>query len=194
MVQEAMVKPTKEELLAKLQQAMAAGDFRVIAKIGAELASFQRSAEAAAREEKEKAILTTVQTFRVAVESFIDNYVKDNEDMDLADGVWIDWDFEEKREVGINPKVKLLKGKSAAKQAGVEGKTRATSPGKVFNIKTEDMIVEVGEALFGDGSNGTIKAADKFAGKSPAAAYSESTDGNWRYQIRVALLKATGRM
>jgi hypothetical protein len=189
----AIVKPTKEELLVKLQQAMTAGDFRQIAKIGAELASFQRSQEAVEREAKEKAILTTVQGFRVAIEQFCDEYIKEHDEMDLADGIWIKWDFEEPRAVGMNPEVKLLKGKSAAKQAGDKPKSTG-STGKVFNVKTEDMIAEVGEAVFGNGEAGTIKAADKFAGKTPAAAYAESTDGNWRYQIRVALLKHTARM
>jgi hypothetical protein len=189
----AVVKPTKEELLAKLQQVMAAGDFRQIAKIGAELAAFQRSQESAEREAKEKAILSVVQNFRKAFEEWADAYIKDTDEMDLADGIWIKWEFEDPRAVGVNPEVKLLKGKSAAKQAGTATKSSG-STGKVFNVKTEDMFAEVEGKVFGNGEAGTIKAADKFTGKSPAEAYAESTDGNWRYQIRVALLKATGRM
>jgi len=118
-------------------------------------------------------------------------------ELDVADGVWYSNDFG--AESGHAVSIRLMKGQAKEAKARTEGskeaKPASTGGGKKFDISTEAMIAEVGEsATFGDGTNGTVKAGSAYAGQSLKAAYDSSTDKNWRYQIRTALLKHTGRV
>lgn len=115
-------------------------------------------------------------------------------ELDKADGVWYSNDFS--AESGHATSIRLMKGqaKEAKPKAEGQAKTSGGGGGKKFDVKTEDMITEVGEsAVLGDGQNGTIKAGSAYVGKTVKEAWDASTDKNWRYGLRTILLKHTGR-
>ena len=180
-----------ESCKAAIRAAAEKGDIALVMKLSADHQAISKKHEAEIEATRGKALQAIVGAVRIYIEKYIDKLVAEGK-LDSADGLWVSWDFVELREVGINPAISLIKPKS--KKAAATGGSHGGG-GKKFDVSTEAMIAEAGaEKLFGDGENGTIKAPPKFKGKTLQGAYNEDTDGNWRFNIRKALLKATGRM
>jgi len=164
-----VVVKTQKQLIAEMQKATAANDWKGVSKVAAEIARMVAAEERAALEVKQKAVveLTT------KVKAIIDKALKpmyDSKELDMADGIWYVWDFGEKLS-----SCRLTKGIIRAKGTGGGG------GGKKFGVKTEDLLAEHGS-----------KVMDKETGQTFQQAYDANSDGNKRYLIRVKLLKAVG--
>lgn len=171
------------ELQAKLIELASKGDFKAIMKLTQEQAKATKAHEQELNEAKLKALAGKTESVRDAINKVIAKFVERGE-LDQADGVWYSRDFNN----GDLIECKLTK--TVAKKASAGG--HGGGGGKKFDIKTEDILAEVGHLNFGDGTNGTIKAGEKYAGQQVKAAWDSSADKNWRYGIREALLKYKG--
>ena len=123
---------------------------------------------------KDLALVSITTTVRKAVEKLIDDKVKAGE-LDLADGLWITWDFEAVREVGINPSVRLVKTAKTRKSSGTGG-------GQRFSIGWKDLLSKYGSEMYKD------------SGLTCMEKWNESAEKNSRYQVRMAMLKLDGQV
>jgi len=203
---------TIEQIQEKMGLATAAKDWKLVSKLAQSLVKAEADQKALELKLKQDALVAvtgsvgklfdTLVGFLVGgnapdateVDSFADAILALNgTELDKADGVWYMQEFGNEN----GKSIRLMKGavKEKAVKAAGDGTTKAPSAsGKKFNVTTEELITEVGEAsVFGDGQNGTVKAASAYTGQTIKAAYDSSTDKNWRYGIRTALLKATNR-
>ena len=95
----------------------------------------------------------------------------DSGKLDQADGVWYAWDFGDKLQT-----CRLMK--TTAKVAG-SPKSSGNGVGKKYSISTAEMLTKHGQEIYKEGL--TFSQAQE-----------KSTDKNWRYAIREALLKLEG--
>ena len=204
------------ELEAKVTEAAVAKDYKQVGKLAQQLNKLQADAKAQEQKVKQDALVAvtasvgsmfdTVVKFLTGgqgpdateVDEFADKLLAlAGTELDKADGVWYANDFS--AESGHAKSIRLMKGqaKAASKGPKAEGEkatSTATGAGQKYSVKTEELMTELGDMILGDGSNGTIKAGAAYAGKTVKAAQEESTDKNWRYGLRVALLKFKGIM
>ena len=208
------VKPlTIEEIQNLMGEATAKKDWKAVSKLAQSLVKAEADAKATELKAKQDALAAVTGGVMALLDKVVDFLTGGDppdaaevdefaetllaltgKELDSADGVWYSNDFS--AEAGHAKSMRLMKGavKEAKPKADGTGKTASTGGGKKFDVSTEAMITEVGEAsIFGDGQNETVKAGSAYAGQAVKAAYDSSTDKNWRYGIRTALLKATGR-
>ena len=168
--QSAAVEPelTIEQLMAQMQDAISANDFKAVSQISRKIDTRNRAVEKTALDEKRaregtvaKAIL---EIYLKAIQSTIDTG-----ELDSFDGIWITHDFGEQQ-----PTCRLMKTATKTRSSGNGG------TGKKFDITTEEMLNKHGEEPYKD-SGMTIRKA-----------YDSNTDKNWRYAIRMKLLKLEG--
>jgi hypothetical protein len=204
---------TIEEIQLQMTDATAKKDWKLVSKLAQSLVKAEADAKGAEQKAKQEALAgmtTTVKSMFDKLVQFltagkepdateVDEFANallelDGVELDKADGVWYSNDFS--AESGHAITCRLMKGQAKEAKPKVAGeKATSTGGGKKYDISTEDLINEVGaESIFGDGTNATVKAGSAYSGKAVKSAYDESTDKNWRYGIRTALLKATNRM
>jgi hypothetical protein len=159
--------PDLEQLKAQIQEALAKGDFKAIAKLSSEIAKAQRQAEEAEREAKQKALAELTQKVMKAIKKAIQPFIDDGS-LAQADGVWFAWDFGDTSE-----SCRLVK--SAPRKSGGGG-----GRGQRFDISSEELLAKYGDQI------------DEATGKTYKDLWAESTDGNHRYKVRCKLLKAAG--
>jgi len=159
--------PTQEQLMAELQAALAAGDFKAVATVSRKIDSLAKQAEKAELDAKRQAVEAIAEKVKAKIIKAIQPMV-DAGELDSADGIWFSYDFGEQA-----PTLRLLK--SAAKAA----RTGGGGTGKKFDISTDELLAKFGGEEFKDGQ--TFQQA-----------YETSTDKNWRYAIRTKLLKKEG--
>lgn len=216
-VAEPVVTKTLEEQIAELEakvtEAAVAKDYKLVGKLATQLNKLQTEQKTAEVKAKQDALVaitgevgnlfTTLVKFLTGgqspdateVDEFANKLLElEGTELDKADGVWYANDFG--AESGHATSIRLMKGQAkTAKEPKAQGeKTTAPSAGQKYSVKTEDLLAELGDMILGDGENGTIKAGAAYAGKSVKQAQEESTDKNWRYGLRVALLKYKGIM
>ncbi len=171
---QAQPEQSQEQLMAQLQEALKSGDFKLVAKVSGQLVKFQKEREQAELESKQAALMEVTQKVRASIEKLLDGMI-DKGLLDLADGVWMNWDFGAQREVGVNPAVRLVKVASTRKpRTGGGGGGAAKYP------RTEDLMPKYSSQMYKD------------SGMTFQQAWESNTDKNWRYGIREAILKGEG--
>lgn len=158
---------TIDQLMAQMQDAISANDFKAVSQISRKIDTRNRAIEKAALDQKraraDEVSGKVLTTYLDAVGSMIDNG-----ELDSFDGIWISHDFGEQQ-----PTCRLMKTATKARSSGNGG------TGKKFDVSTEDMLSRHGEEVYKDGI-------------SFNASYQSNTDKNWRYAIRTKLLKLEG--
>ena len=157
---------TEADLMAELEKALASKDFKAVAAASRKLDQSVKAKEKVELEVKRAALDAMINKVKSAILKALKPIV-DSGDLDVADGVWLSYDFGEKA-----PVVRLMKSAPRAARSGGGG-------GKKFDISTDDMLARHGQEDYKDGLN-------------LQQAYESSTDKNWRYAIRQKLLKLEG--
>lgn len=158
---------TKDQLLAELQTAMDAGEWKSISSISSQISKLVKTEESAERDAKLVALKDITIKVMKAIEKAIKPFV-DAGDLDIADGVWFSNDFGEKL-----TDCRLVKSQAKARTGGGGG-------GKKFDIKTSELLERFGsERIVKDGVE-TMTFNDSYAA---------NTDGNHRYGLRQKMLK-----
>lgn len=168
--QMAVTEQPKDEatLMAEMNQAVASGDYKAVAKVASELVKFQKTKEAAEQAEKQKRLTEVSSKVQAAIDKIVEKLVSDGV-LDDADGVWYSRDFGERLVT-----IRLMKAQAKTKTGGSGGST-----GKKFDVNTNDLLERFGDTEYKDGL--TFKQA-----------WESNMDKNYRYAIRVALLKRVG--
>lgn len=159
--------PTKEELMAQLQTALTAGDYKAVASVSRQIDQRERAAEKAELEAKRAELEAMQSGVAEAIMGAVEPMIVSGQ-LDKADGIWFSYDFGDQA-----PTVRLMKTATRAPRTGGGG------TGKKFDISTEDMLNKHGDEQYKDGM--TFRQA-----------YDSNTDKNWRYAIRNKLLKLEG--
>ena len=177
--------PTEEQK-KQLAEALAKGDFKTVTTISKAIASEQAKVEKSKREagkgeeeqKKQLLIATTLAMKDRIVELIKRSKDTDNADyllnMDKADCVVFKWNFTDADNL-----VECKLFKSAARPAGT--KSTGGGAGKKYFVRTEELLAKYGEYIFKEETGQTFKEA-----------WDSNSDGNWRYGIRVKLLKLEG--
>ena len=163
---------TDEQLKASIAEAVTAGNYALVQKLAAELNKGAKSKAVAEHEAKLKALVETTLKVKSAIGKAIQKMV-DNKELDKADGVWYAWDFG-----STESECKLVKGAPKAPRASGGG-THSTS-GLPSN---EQVLTEHPEAH-------TMQIEYRGTTDTYDALFAQSTDKNWRYGLRVKLLKS----
>ena len=202
--------PTIEQLQAQITDAATNKDYKLVSKLAQQLVKTEADVKAKELKAKQDALAAITgevgKLFNSLVGMLTSGQAVDFEtatnfqekieaikgtELDAADGVWYSNDFGVESGHAVN--IKLMKG--STKAASGERKSSGGGVGKKFDVTTEEMIAEVGEdAVFGDGTNGSIKAGSAYAGLTTKEAWDKSSDKNWRYTMRTYLLKHTNRV
>jgi len=159
---------SEKSLMASLQTALAAGNFKLVAQVSQELVKYQRTQEQAAADAKSKALLAVTLEVKTALDAAVKKLV-DAKKLDLADGVWYSQDFGDK-----SAACRLIKATAKA-----ERKSSGGGVGKKFSIGTAELLQKYGGMEYKDGQ--TFQQT-----------YEADSDKNFRFGIRNALLKLEG--
>lgn len=165
---QAVVEQPKDEtaLMQEMNQAVASGDYKAVAKVAQELVKFQKAKEQAEHEAKVKALEAITLEVKDAIQKAVAKLV-DAGKLDEADGIWYVNDFGENLVT-----CRLMKGQSKARTSSGGG-------GKKFDVSTTELLEKFGNEEYKDGL--TFNQA-----------WESNTDKNWKYGIRSALLKKAG--
>ena len=158
---------TIEQLMAQMQDAISANDFKAVSQISRKIDTRNRAIEKAALDEKRAKAEQVGKAVIVAYLGAVQPYIDDGM-LDPFEGIWISHDFGEQA-----PTIRLLKTATKARSSGNGG------AGKKFDVSTEDMLSRHGEEVYKDGMTFSV-------------AYQSNVDKNWRYAIRMKLLKLEG--
>jgi len=160
---------TEQTLMEEMNKAVASGDYKAVAKVAQELVKAQKAKEAAELAARQAALDAKVNTVKDTIMKALAKMV-DSGELDMADGIFFNWDFGDKE-----PSCRLTKA-APRKSGGGGGGT-----GKRFNVSTPDLLEKFGAEEYKDGI--TFQQA-----------WDSNSDKNWRYAIREALLKKGGYM
>ena len=184
---------TSEIIMAELEKALKAKDYKTVSKLSAEIAKADAEKEKAEREKALAGLATITTKVTAAIQKAIDGFKAEFEKTDVIQGVWFSLDFAEKPEVGINPKCRLVKVEKGSKGGAV---TKSGSGSYISRPeKTADLLAQVGEkVMFKEATEVTIDKASKTmsAGTTYKEAHEASDNGGWRNRVRMALLKEAG--
>ena len=158
---------TIEQLMAQMQDAITKNDFKLVSSISRKIDTRNRAIEKSALDEKRAIVEKISGKVNDIITQAATQMVADGE-LDAADGIWYSWDFGEQRST-----VRLTKTATKTRSSGNGG------AGKKFDISTEDMLSRHGEEVYKDGMTFSV-------------AYQSNVDKNWRYAIRMKLLKLEG--
>lgn len=164
---------TEAELEANISKAMADKDLKLVISLARDLDKLTKANASAKQDEKLKALISITNTVRKAVEKLIDDKVKAGE-LDLADGLWVSWDFQEVRDQGINPSVRLIRTAKTRKSGG--------GGGRRFDTGWKELLERHGGSPYKD------------SGQTCQQKWDESSEKNSRYQVRMAMLKLDGQV
>ena len=165
---------TEESLKLDVAAALRSNDWRTVAKVSAKLVKFQSAAENAETEAKQAALASITAKVKDAIEKAIKPIVE-SEEFKAAEGIWYTWDFGEQLS-----SIRVLKTATKAPRASSGG-----GGGKKFDVSTESLLEKHGEEPM------PSKEGEEVQTFKEAYAAAEG-DGNKRYRVRQALLKADG--
>ena len=197
---------TKDDLMAGMQVAVSASDWKAVSKISAEIAKMVATEEKAEKDVKlavlAEATISVKNIFDIIITAIADakpmsdklagnltnaiNKLASDKALDVADGVWFARDFGE----GELTSCKLMKAAAKAKSTGATNGSYVSRP-----EKSADLLAQVGEhVMFAEATEVTIDKVNHTmpAGTTLNEAYKYSTNGGWRNRIRMALLKEAG--
>lgn len=158
--------PTEAELKAELKKAYESGDFKAIAAVARKIDTAVKAKEKTELEAKHKALDAIKDKVANAISAAVKKLV-DSGQLDAAEGIWYSYDFGE-----ATPVIRLMR--TAPKAARSSG-----GGGKKFNVSTEDMLAKHSTEEYKEGL--TFQQG-----------WESSTDKNFRYAIRLKLLKLEG--
>lgn len=161
---------TEPELMQDMNAAVKSGDYKAVAKVAQALVKFQKEKEAAELTAKQKELEVITDEVLSALNAALKPLI-DAKKLDSADGVWFVQDFGEKL-----VSCRLTKSAKRASTGGTGG-----GGGKKFTVSTKDLLEQFGDQDYKDGM-------------TYSEAQEHSTDKNWRYAIREALLKKGGHI
>ena len=164
---------SEADLETAINKAMADKDLKQVMNLARALDKLIKANANTKQEEKLAALIDITTIVRKAIEKLIDDKVKAGE-LDLADGLWVTWDFEAAREVGINPSVRLIKTAKTRKSGG--------GGGKRFDATWKELLEKYGGSPYKD------------SGLTCQQAWDADTGKNSRFQVRVAMLKLDGQV
>lgn len=174
-------KPTEEQR-AQLAEAIRNNDWKVVTAISKVIAADKAKVEKTGKEvgkkeeeEKKAALVQVTLEVKDRLVGLIKELRTSVVGMDKADCVVFKWNFSDPDNL---VECKLFKGSA---HPASTGKSTGGGVGKKYAVKTEELLAKYGEDLF-----------DETTGESFKAAWDRKTDGNWRYGIRVKLLKKEG--
>jgi len=167
----AVVEEPKDEqtLMAEMNQAVSTGDYKAVAKVAQELVKAQKAKEAEELAAKAAILDAKVTTVRDTIMKSLAKMV-DAGELDMADGVFFNWDFGDKE-----PSCRLSKTATRKSSGGGGG------VGKRFSVSTNDLLESFGNEDYKDGM--TYRQG-----------WDSNADKNWRYAIRESLLKKGGHI
>ncbi len=167
--EQAVEEQPKDEaaLMQEMNQAVASGDYKAVAKVAQELVKFQKAKEQAELEARQAVLAEKTETVKSVIQKALAKLVESGE-LDEADGIWYSNDFGEKL-------VTCRLMKTAARKTGGGG----GGGGKKFSVSTSELLEKFGSEEYKDGM-------------SYQQAWESNTDKNWRYAIRESLLKKAG--
>jgi len=157
----------EQTLMAEMNQAVASGDYKAVAKVAQELVKAQKAKEAEELAAKAAVLDAKVNTVKDTITKALQKMI-DAGELDMADGIWYAFDFGDKE-----PSCRLTK--AVARKAGGGG----GGAGKKFSISTPTLLETYGADEYKDG-------------KTYQEAWDSNADKNWRYAIRESLLKKGG--
>lgn len=173
--------PTVEQK-QQLAAALAKGDFKTIATISKAIAAEQSKGQKSTRElakiaeeAKKQALAQTTIIVKDMLVDHINQMRRTVAGMDKADCVVFKWNFTDADNL-IECRLFKSTPRPAGKSTGGGG--GAT---KKYAVKTEDLLDKFGDDLY-----------DEQSGKSFREAWDSDSNGNWRYGVRVKLLKKEG--
>jgi hypothetical protein len=183
MTEEVKTPRTIEQIKAEMQTALASGDMKALGNLSKEFTNVQKAGEKAELDAKQAALK---EKWSAVYDDLFSNdadnpgmlrAMVDEGELDVADGVWIAWDFGAKEEKGLNPSLKFFK--KAQKAAGEASGT------------THVLLKEHGSELATGMKD--KEGNDIAAGRTWQEVYDASKgDGNAVYRVRMALAKALG--
>jgi hypothetical protein len=194
MTEEVKTPRTIEQIKAEMQTALASGDMKALGNLSKEFTNVQKAGEKAELDAKQAALK---EKWSAVYDDLFSNdadnpgmlrAMVDEGELDVADGVWIAWDFGAKEEKGLNPSLKFFK--KAQKAAGEASGTTHVGTGKKF-ASTAELLKEHGSELATGMKD--KEGNDIAAGRTWQEVYDASKgDGNAVYRVRMALAKALG--
>ena len=162
---------SESELQEKVQSAMAAGDFAEAKRLLTTLAKGQKDKEKAELEAKQQELKGITEEVKQQITGTIQK-LRDAGKLDKADFVKFLWVFTDNTiECG------LVKSAQAKARSGAGAGT-----GQKFAVRTSELLSEYGEEPYKD------------TGMTFKEAWDSDENGNWRYNIRKALLEKAGYM
>lgn len=159
---------TEAQLMAELEAALKSKDFKAVATASRKLDTAVKAKEKEELALKRLILDAQADKVKVAITKAIKGIIESGE-LDAADGIWYSYDFGDEA-----PTLRLMK--TAARAAS---KTGSSGGGKKFDISTVAMLEKYGQEEYKDGM--TFQQA-----------HESSTDKNWRFAIRLKLLKKEG--
>jgi len=182
-----------DEVLEAIGQAYKAKDMKLMGRLS-KLHTKKESDQEKANHEKLLAALTTTTAKTLAdFTKVADDMVADGR-LDGAEGVWFALDLGEVRQQGVNPSLRLVQRKARAESTGNSG---GTSSYVASPERSSDMLARVGsQVMFAVETKRSIDKVEHTlpAGMTLQQAYDYSTNGGWRNVVRMALLKADGKV
>lgn len=157
-------------LMQEMNQAVASGDYKAVAKVAQELVKFQKAKEQAELEARQKVLAEKTELVKSTIQKALAKLVESGE-LDEADGIWYSNDFGEKLVT-----CRLMKTAAKTRTGGGGG---GGGGGKKFSVSTSELLEKFGSDEYKDGM-------------SYQQAWESNTDKNWRYAIRESLLKKAG--
>ena len=162
---------TEDEMKAKVQSLMAAGDFNAAKALLTNLAKGQKDKDKAELEAKQAALKEVNEEVKLAIQKLVQGYVSQGK-LDKADHVKF---YQNLTDSTKDVECSLFKSAQAKARSG-----GGSGTGQKFAVRTTDLMAQYGDEPY------------KESGMSHSEAWEADSGGNSRYAVRMSLLKLGG--
>lgn len=176
---------TKDELIQAIGEAYNKGEYKLMGKLSGQMAKFEADEAKAAKDAQLAVVVGLTEKVKKVIDKAVAQMISDGQ-LDVADGIWYSQDFGDKL-----TSCRLLKGTVRKASSGTGG------GGKKFSDTPAELLAQCGGvAMFSEAKELKVDGVPTAipAGMTYQEAYDLSTDGNWRYKVRVAMLKHLGKV